>query len=125
MRLQASRNHTLIKIIDAVLAANPHLKRDAEELAALDVRETVSSWERESKRPRLGARRGGSEEAEEEDGTGGLAALFFRAALGSIDVEEEQFSVPAESTAERRRCYGEQPPGIHCSFILQGRTGTN
>jgi len=62
--LQASRNHTLINIIDAVLAANPHLKRDAEELAALDARDTVSSSE--AKRPRLGGRRESEEEQEEE-----------------------------------------------------------
>jgi hypothetical protein len=44
--LQASRNHTLINIIDAVLAANPHLKRDAEELAALDAQHRIIVGER-------------------------------------------------------------------------------
>jgi hypothetical protein len=67
LRLQASRNHTLINIIDAVLAANPHLKRDAEDLAALDARDTVSSWERQSKRPRLGGRRASDSEEEQDD----------------------------------------------------------
>ena len=57
----------LVNIIDSFLVANPHLKRDAEDLAALDARDTVSSWERQSKRPRLGGRRASDSEEEQED----------------------------------------------------------
>ena len=110
MRLQASRNHTLINIIDAVLAANPHLKRDAEELAALDARDTVSSWERKSKRPRLGARRQ-EEEEEEEDGTRG-GVTFGSNLLESIEAFSIRPSISKEreATNTRRRQMGGTVP---------------